>query len=342
METVLKNEHTESEWAALALLRFFLAMVVVLGHYALCFRSDSLHLFGGGYLNPLSSVFGFFILSGYSIAASLERSAAGFYKRRFVRIWPIYLAGIAYGLAIYYLLIPHGFTWPLGQDMPLRTTSIIVSLLMMQGILAEPIPIVGAIWSLSPEWWLYTLAPYFRKMTVWVLGFLSVASFAFFIAAHHLNLNMLAVEGWSDAGSGRAFAGLAWMWIIGFVYHRYRGTTFGFVMLLAPALLAASIGRSPGMPYFIAAFALILCHPIRLPEEAIKACDFLGDLSYPIYLFHFPTMAALASLGVVNRVPVVIGVLAASLAALYLVDYPARAFFARRRPRMTTIPPSPV
>jgi peptidoglycan/LPS O-acetylase OafA/YrhL len=45
-------------------------------------------------LDPKAAVIGFFLISGYSIAASLQRSSKGFYRRRFLRIYPIYFFAI--------------------------------------------------------------------------------------------------------------------------------------------------------------------------------------------------------------------------------------------------------
>jgi len=134
-------------------------MVVVLGHccYFVSGRQDWSYI--GLWLNQGSAVFGFFILSGYSIAASLDREITGYYRRRLVRIWPTYLACLAVGVAVSAVL-PHGLNWPTGGHLPaMAWPEVIASVLMLQTFLGSPIPVVGQIWSLSPEWWHYMLAP---------------------------------------------------------------------------------------------------------------------------------------------------------------------------------------
>ncbi len=309
-------------WAILGFVRFFLATVVVLGHYHLFIEKDPIHLFGGGYLNPLSAVFGFFIISGYSIAASLDRNAVHFYKRRVFRIFPLYLFSIVFGLIVQ-KLAGQGLIWPSGDTFGLQPIHIVASLLMLQNILSGPIPILGVTWSLSAEWWLYMVAPILRKQSNIVLGVLAFASYAFFIAQHHFNPIPFAVDGWSDLMHGRVLAGLSWIWIIGFIYYRMRGTVYGFVILTAPAILAMTIGRSPGVPYFVAAFVLILSETVDLPKFAVRIGNFLGDVSYPLYLLHIPTMTALWYLGVGNRFVILLSSIAISVASIYLIEIPA-------------------
>lgn len=130
----------EPRWAVLAALRFFLSLVVVVGHCCSLVSGPSDWTFVGLWLNQGSAVFGFFILSGYSIAASLEQSPTGFYRRRMLRIWPLYLGCIAFGLLVS-LRIPNGFIWPTGVNMPPTSAgSIAASLLMLQAIVGPAIP----------------------------------------------------------------------------------------------------------------------------------------------------------------------------------------------------------
>ncbi|WP_321865737.1 acyltransferase family protein [Paraburkholderia tropica] len=324
-----KIETTEGQWSVLAGLRFFLAAVVVCGHFVLMVRPDNHHVFGDGYLNPLSAVYGFFILSGYSIAASLDRENSGFYRRRFIRIWPLYLAVIAFGLAAY-LLSPTGFTWPV-EDQHVPTASglqIIASLLMLQTIISSPIPTIGPIWSLAGEWWHYMVAPLLKRFSNGVLlGWMAI-SFAFFISLHDAGPGVACMDRFT---LGKAVLGLSWVWVTGFVYYRMRGTAVGFAVLVAPSLFALTIGHSPGVPMFITAFALILCEGRNLGERTIAALNFLGDWSYPLYLFHIPAFLIALTLGS-NRSIITLGAaFGTSLAALYMVDYPSRKLFKRRK-----------
>src|ERR1700736_3744326 len=139
------RERDESLWAVLAALRFSLAMVVVLGHCCSFVGGPTDWTYIGLWLNQGSAVFGFFIISGYSIAASLDQDPAGFYRRRILRIWPLYLGCIFFGLLVT-LRIPHGFIWPTGAQLPPTSgASVAASLLMLQTIVGSSIPVVGQI-----------------------------------------------------------------------------------------------------------------------------------------------------------------------------------------------------
>jgi peptidoglycan/LPS O-acetylase OafA/YrhL len=61
----------------------------------------------------------------------------------------------------------------------------------------------------------------------------------------------------------------------------------------------------------------------------VKFFDFLGDLSYPIYLFHVAAMALMVFLGFQGLFVFALGVLGVSVASLYLVEYPVRKIFRR-------------
>ena len=108
LERADASSDNNDQWALLAGLRFFLSMTVILGHCALLINTDKTGIFGAGLLNPGSAVFGFFILSGYSIAASLDRDVSDFYRRRIVRIWPLYIATLHNRPASLYVLVPKG------------------------------------------------------------------------------------------------------------------------------------------------------------------------------------------------------------------------------------------
>lgn len=327
----------ESRWAVLAGLRFFLALVVVVGHCCSLVSGESDWTFVGLWLNQGSAVFGFFIISGYSIAASLEQNPPGFYRRRVLRIWPLYLGCIAFGLLVL-LRIPHGFTWPAGVRMPPTTAaSIAASLLMMQSIVSPAIPIVGQIWSLSPEWWHYMAAPVLRRLSTPALIAVLGASFAAFML-----ISTPPGGGAERFTWGLAMLTLSWLWVTGFLYHRFDRQPVGFAVLVIPSVYALYFGHFTGAPLFISLFVLVLSREFQLSERLQRACLFLGDVSFPLYLFHIPTMVLLLSLGVKGSAAMVIGSLLASVLALYGIDYPSRRHFHSRPdsvPKMVPVDP---
>lgn len=334
----------ESSWALLGLLRFFLAMAVFIGHYSWSIDKARLGLFGYGMFAAASAVYGFFILSGYSIAASLERNSKGYYRRRFVRIWPLYLCSLVFGVGLF-LVLPDNFKFPLegaiGSE--INWLAVLGCFLMLQGFLFPwPFWPCGAVWSLAPEWWWYMVAPVLKKMGLWVLGVLLFVSLCLFIqsnwnfnllwylASRENNMHAFNVAVWNP-GFGPAITGLFWLWISGFLYYRYRRTPFGFFILAFPCVLAFFFGRSVGFPCFATIFALILCEEFRFPAKVVKFFDLLGDISYPVYLFHVAVMALMVWMGFQGLWVYCLGVVGFSVLAVYAIDYPARKIFSKRQ-----------
>jgi len=341
-----------SSWAFLALVRFVLAVAVFIGHYALMVDKASLSLFGFGFFAAVSAVYGFFILSGYSIAASLERKSAGFYGRRFIRIWPLYLSALIFGLLVVAIL-PNPFKFPLDEKYPEAITwvSVVASFLMLQGILSGPFWICAVIWSLSPEWWWYMVSPLLKRLWVGILFVLMSVSLVQFIQmnwgfnllwylhSRQNNMHAFNVAAWNQESFGSPITGLFWLWIAGFLYYRYRRSPLGFCILAFPCVLAFSFGRSVGFPCFATIFALVLCEDFKFSEKIMNFFDFLGDLSYPIYLFHVAVMALMVFLGFQGLFVFALGVLGVSALSLYLVDYPARKIFRRFQVQAMKSPP---
>jgi peptidoglycan/LPS O-acetylase OafA/YrhL len=320
-----ENAPTDEQWAVLAALRFFLAASVVVGHFSLFIRLDPHHIIGNGYLNPGSAVFGFFILSGFSIASSVSRETNGFYGRRFVRIWPLYVACIAFGVAVSVFLAPQGFDWPLGGNLPRASAyQTVVSLLMLQTILAYPVATVGPIWSLSAEWWHYMIAPALKRMSnAMLLAWVALSFVAF------LTILPPAGHGIDILEHGKAIVTSSWLWMSGFLYYRMRGTPLGFILLALPSTFAASIGHFTGAPLFISIFVLIASSELRVPKTWLRPLNFLGDYSYALYLFHYPAFIAALLLGSTRSIVTLASAFGVSLVALLAIDYPARRIFKR-------------
>ena len=322
----MNSSPTRDQWALLAFLRFFLAATVFYGHYSLLVKIDPLDIFGDSYLNPGSCVLGFFILSGFSIAASVEREASGFYRRRILRIWPLYIAVIVFGLIIM-LWVPVKFRLPIGGLMRQPSTlQIVASVLMLQNIIAFPIPIVAPIWSLSAEWWHYMAAPVINKLSKTILvQWIILSLIAFFYMATPVHRGIEALNyGWAIIVS-------SWLWITGFLYYKLRGTAKGFFILAAPAMLALPTRHFVGEPLMITIMVLVASSEVRLSSRYINIFNFLGDLSYPLYLFHIPCIVLALVLGMTNTGGILAATLLVSMLALLLVDYPCRKLFAMKK-----------
>jgi peptidoglycan/LPS O-acetylase OafA/YrhL len=321
--TTTKNK--SSEWAALGVVRLMLAIIVVASHYSLYVRVDRFHIFGAGYLNPLSAVFGFMLLSGYSISNSLERNRKRFLKRRVLRIFPLYYAALIFTLLLC-RMIGNGVVAPLGRQFNLpQPAEIFASFFMAQNFLAPAIPFIGVIWSLSAEWCCYIVAPCLGKFSSKIIFLFAVSSFVWFLRANPA-APFGVVAGIDQLQHGLAFFAIFWFWLVGFFYHRTRDTQVGILLLLGPALFAISIGHSTGAPYLIVAFILIFVQRFKLTPIQEKIGNLAGDYSYPLYLFHFPSLILGLHAGLHTSVKLIPVMFLIPLVALYGIDRPIRKY----------------
>jgi peptidoglycan/LPS O-acetylase OafA/YrhL len=115
-----------------------------------------------------------------------------------------------------------------------------------------------------------------------------------------------------------------WCWLLGFVLWRHTGGAVYAALVLGS--LVVLFGRVTPEPlaivtYLISVGILIFSDLIRLPRWAYGCGEYLGDVSYPMYLFHLPSLI-LAYLFLGIRQPVVgvfISILI-SVAAFHLID----------------------
>ena len=283
---------THDRWALLGALRFILACIVVAEHarWVLPPNLFSLVLMLGSF----AAVLGFLAISGYSIAASLDRSPYGFYRRRFRRIYPTYLLALALALAPY-LFIPGAL--PVGTMLLPRPTlpQILGHLVFMQGFVVPVLDSDSALWSLSVEVLCYALAPLLWRLRSRFVVLLAVPSLAFFTVAR----GPLGLPHYAHMIYGAAFAALFWAWLAGFLFYRHRAeprAAWAWAVLGSVALLLNRSDAPRLAPMtLVASFAALSAAPaVPLPPRLAWVCTRLGDVSYPLYLLHTPILLLLA------------------------------------------------
>lgn len=308
-------------------LRGVAAIIVVLYHLIECYPSNlSTIYFAHGYLavDFFFALSGFVI--GYAYDDRWNKmSLGGFFKRRIVRLHPMVIFGALVGIiffyysggselfnkvddAIWWMVLLQAFLMilmiPLPSSMDIRGWGELTS-------------INGPIWSLMYEYVaniLYALV--LRHLPKYALGILLVIS-AVMTTDLTLNLNLF---GMIEPGATN------YTLIGGFVLspeHLY----IGFTRLLCPfltGLLLCRIGKRINiqngfgittlivivmlcMPIIGGKFGLadglyqLLCVLVLFPlilaigagstikgERPMKICKFLGDISYPLYITHYP------------------------------------------------------
>jgi peptidoglycan/LPS O-acetylase OafA/YrhL len=281
----------DSRWHVLAGLRFLLAMVVVCGHLTWFQKPGetfSLALLGG-----TSAVLGFLIVSGYSIGHSLDRRPIGFFPRRVLRIYPLYLAAVLFALVPFLSGADALRTMdPLEIIERPRAWVVVGNLFMVQNLICPPIPSNMLLWTLGIEVICYAAAPLFRRTHTLILVIIIAASACAF-GLLYPHLRKLGYGHYATLSWGLPLAMFAWAWIAGFLLHRYRNSILVGIAIAGLGFLLLRLNTEYRATYsvhcFIGSVLLVTLAPrIWLPRLVGGLLNYLGDLSYPVYLFHIP------------------------------------------------------
>src|SRR5262249_42092059 len=156
-----------------------------------------------------AAVIGFFVVSGYSIAHSIELSGKGFYFRRAQRIYPLYL--FSYVLAILpFYLVGHTLQTVPGVTIhgPTSIKTDLCNLFFLNGFVSDRFLTNAPMWTLSIEVSYYVLAPIFQRLpSMALLAIIGVSSGLYYIH-DHFHINMLM-----DVKHGMAAGMLLWAWL---------------------------------------------------------------------------------------------------------------------------------
>lgn len=282
------------EWTLIAGLRFFLSWIVFCGHLKWFVSS---HDFSVQFtkLGPLSAVIGFLLVSGYSIGSSITKKSEGFYKRRIFRIYPLYFCAI---LISYLPFILHNEPFLISNVTLVapKFFDVLANLSFMQGFIVSPISSNGIVWTLSIEIFYYALTPLFLKMNTKTIVLLIIFSGSFYAIYPYLHLPYF-----SDNKYGLNALAFLWAWLLGFLYFREQSKEFSKILMLSLGCLLIYQNnlyneRFSLLTYVISCLTLIYANSpqvvaaLKNSKNLAKLMRYLGDLSYPLYLFHFPAL----------------------------------------------------
>lgn len=200
-------------WPMLGAVRFFLALVVAAAHVAQRNHfSSSWWVSMIDRLDQHAAVMAFFVISGYSIAASYAKEPNGYYRRRILRIWPLYALSILFGCATAY-----GTGQFSGINGMPPTAQIVQNLFFLQGWSTVAILTNLVAWSLSIEVAYYVLAPVFARISQPLLLLVAVFSeilyFAYMYFFDEARTPIFMIH-------GRSVALMMWFWLAGFIAFR--------------------------------------------------------------------------------------------------------------------------
>ncbi len=352
-------------------LRGVAAIVVVLFHILEVFSGGDhqKQLINHGYL----AVDFFFVLSGFVIGYAYDdrwnrMSLRDFFKRRLIRLHPMIVMGMVVGAACYYfgaspVLFPAIADTPWWQ----------LVLVMLVGFTLLPLPpsadirgwsemhpLNGPAWSLFFEYVaniLYALLV--RRFSNTLLAVLVFSAGAALIYLAVTSPNGDLIGGWSlePAQLRIGFTRLLYPFFAGLLLSRiarpghFSNAFFWCSLLVVAVLSVPNIGGHDArwLNGLYDALVIILLFPLIVylgasgtvkGKFANQACRFLGDISYPIYIIHYPMMYIFMAWAVDNEVPLAnvwpagLLILAASVGIAYVslrfYDIPVRKWLAGR------------
>jgi peptidoglycan/LPS O-acetylase OafA/YrhL len=335
------------EWVLLSGLRFFLASAVLCGHCRYLIPKITAApklIWIGAFLGGPPSVYGFFLVSGYSIAASIQKEPHGFYLRRMARICPVYLSCFIVALAAFAIVgSPIKMEFGVSISFDDRWWVICLNAIGLPCIFAAAIGTFGPSWSLTCEIIYYLVAPFLKLCSSRLVLALVFVSFGCFVY-HHEN-------DWAALLWGQTVIGLAGFWLAGFLFYRHRANPLAGPLFVGGILAVYTMNWNSSEPYAginlsVSVLAIAYATHIHLPKNVGRILTYLGEISYPLYLVHFPLYIIIFGCFHDFLEPhprsIVIYPAAAIIASIliyHVIDRPARKFiletFGVRRPLAT-------
>lgn len=360
----------KSHYEILDGLRGVAAITVVIFH---CFEPYSLgdhtkQIINHGYL----AVDFFFVLSGFVVAYAYDdrwgrMTEWEFYKRRLIRLQPMVIAGSVIGAALFYLqsspefhLIAATPVWKVLLYMVIGATLIPVLPSMDIRGWDEMHPLNGPAWSLFFEYIANILyAAGVRKLSNRALAVLVFLAGVFLTHMAMTSKTGDVIGGWAVDPTELhvGFARLLYPFFAGVLLMRLGKRiriprAFGACSLLLLAVLV--MPRVGGSAHLWAngmydAFSILFLFPIVVAMGAggqvtgrieTKLCRFLGEISYPIYITHYPLIYIYTAWTARRHYPAAAGfgwgalllvaAVAVAYACLKLYDEPVRAWLGAR------------
>jgi peptidoglycan/LPS O-acetylase OafA/YrhL len=361
---------TKPHYPVLDGLRGVAAIVVVVFH--ICEAHATSHLdqvINHGYL----AVDFFFLLSGFVIGYAYDdrwgsMTLGGFFKRRLVRLHPLVIMGSVIGALFFYF--QDSAIWPGIHTVPLGK----MLLIMVIGFTLIPVPISmdirgwqemhpldGPAWSLFFEYIANILyALFIRKLSRTALSVLVLLAGAALIHYAVTSKTGDVIGGWSiDALQLRiGFTRMLYPFLAGLLLSRaarlipVKHAFTRCSILLVIVLAMPRIGGADGlwMNGLYDALVIVFVFPLVVywgaggkPVKGFssRACKFLGDLSYPIYITHYPLIYTYTGwvsdhkgISLWQAMPYALATFAGSVAVAYAClkwyDEPVRAWLQRR------------
>ncbi|WP_419869714.1 acyltransferase family protein [Chryseobacterium sp. CT-SW4] len=280
-------------------IRVLLAFIVFVGHLGALSASKELAILEN---SPVEvAVFAFFIVSGFLIARSYERTTSlkRYIKKRFNRILPAYLLVIF--LAAIFLSLVSTLSFSEYFSNPGVYKYVFWNSLFMN-FMAPSLPGVfgnqavnGALWTLKIEFCFYFLVPLmfllfgknnkYRNISLIILYFCSLAYLNYF---EHLGKMAISRQ---IPGSLCYFIGGM---LIYFNFDKFiKNKNILFIIAIITVWIDLIAGIKLFSPIMLSIIVLYIAYSFKFLNNFGK----YGDFTYGIYIFHFPIIRVFTTLG---------------------------------------------
>ncbi len=359
---------TKPHYEVLNGLRGVAAIVVVIFHIFEAFATSHLdQKVNHGYL----AVDFFFILSGFVVAYAYDdrwgkMSIKDFLKRRFIRLHPMVVMGALIGAVMFYFQVSNVWDVTKISVTDLLIATLLSALLIPATVggeirgLGEMFPLNGPSWSLFFEYIGNILYAFFiRRLHTWALTLVVLVS-----AVSLARFSIWGTTGDICVGyslTGSEFTGgisrLLFSFTAGLLLFRIfkplsnvRGSFWIGAIVLTVLLSLPRIGGAEDMwknglydaACSIVAFPLLVylgASEQKMSKAMTGLCKFLGDISYPLYMVHYPFIYLYYAwvknnnLSFEQSLPGAAGVIVVSFLLAYLslrfYDIPVRRFLTK-------------
>jgi peptidoglycan/LPS O-acetylase OafA/YrhL len=314
----------------------------------------------------------FFLLSGYVIGYAYDdrwdtMTIGNFFKRRLIRLQPMVIMGMIIGALLFYF--QDSLLWPHIHEVPVWKMLII----MLIGFTLIPIPpsydirgwvelhpLNGPGWSLFYEYIgniLYAI--FVRKFSNTALSILVFLSGCALIHLAVTSTNGDIIGGWSlePAQIHIGFTRMMYPFFAGLLLFRMGKLTkvknafFWCSLLVVIALSIPRIGGSEHLWWngIYDSLVVIFFFPLVIylaasgeikSKFSSKVCKFFGDISYPIYITHYPIIYIYTAWAIDGKIPIskvypisiltFLSCIALAYMTLKLYDIPVRKWITKK------------
>ena len=332
----MEISQTKPHYEILDGLRGVAAITVVFFHVFEIFSNGdhTKQIINHGYL----AVDFFFMLSGYVISYAYDNrwdkmTLKDFFIRRLVRLQPMIIIGSLIGAVLFYFQHSPDLGWG-----GIAGTSIWkLIFVMIIGMTVFPVgksldirgwgemhPLNGPSWSLFYEYIAnIAYALIFRRLSKIILIILMIIAGGFTIHLAFTNPNGDMIGGWSIDDPTQlkiGFTRLTFPFLAGIVLAKVSKLRFTKKAFLTTSILLVALLSFPRLGgndahwqnALYECFALMIMFPLIIwlgaggkvvGEKANQFCKFLGDISYPLYITHYPIVYVFYAWVVNNKIP---------------------------------------